>query len=124
MASRYLRRTHGYYIWAKNVRYNCGEIDLIALYERSIVFIEVKTRKELHLNTYAISDAFSSIKLNRLARAKNEFIFYNRLALRRLGICRERTEAVEVIYISSCLIPTCSGIRHYELDRKAFITSR
>ncbi len=40
-------RTHGYQILAQNYRYQRGEIDLIALQGKRIVFVEVKTRRSL-----------------------------------------------------------------------------
>jgi len=38
-------KTKGYKIIARNVRFSIGEIDLIAQIEKTIIFIEVKTRK-------------------------------------------------------------------------------
>lgn len=40
-------KTHGYKILAQNYRYQRGEIDLIALQGKRIVFVEVKTRRSL-----------------------------------------------------------------------------
>ena len=40
-----LLRYKGYKIIARNVRFSIGEIDLIAQVEKTIIFIEVKTRK-------------------------------------------------------------------------------
>ena len=42
-AARYLRQ-HGYRILQRGYRNPFGEVDLIALFERRIIFIEVKTR--------------------------------------------------------------------------------
>lgn len=43
VAARYLRR-HGYKIVARGQRDNLGELDLIAVDGRTVVFVEVKTR--------------------------------------------------------------------------------
>ena len=37
-------KANGYKIIARNVRFSIGEIDMIAQYQRTIVFVEVKTR--------------------------------------------------------------------------------
>jgi putative endonuclease len=43
-AERFLRR-HGYSIVERNYRCRLGEVDLIALDRRTVVFVEVKTRR-------------------------------------------------------------------------------
>ncbi|RKU28282.1 YraN family protein [Candidatus Poribacteria bacterium] len=40
-------KTQGYQILAQNYRFHRGEIDIIAKYEKRIVFVEVKTRRSL-----------------------------------------------------------------------------
>ena len=42
-AEKFLK-THGYQIIARNVQFSLGEMDLIAQVDKTIVFIEVKTR--------------------------------------------------------------------------------
>ena len=44
IAAAYLRKKH-YKIIATNYRCRFGEIDLIATYKKTIIFVEVKTRK-------------------------------------------------------------------------------
>ena len=44
VAARYLRR-HGYRIVGRGVRTSMGELDLVAVDGRTVVFVEVKTRQ-------------------------------------------------------------------------------
>lgn len=47
----------------RNVRYSCGEIDIIAVDDETIVFIEVKTRSTLE---FGGAEAVIAAKLNRM----------------------------------------------------------
>ena len=51
LARRYLR-FRGYWITDKNYRTGHGEIDIVARKGRYIVFVEVKTRKAEHTESY------------------------------------------------------------------------
>ncbi len=64
-AARYLRRL-GYVIVARGHRDNIGEIDLVAVDGRTIVFIEVKTRTSHDAGHPA--DAVDEAKQQRLTR--------------------------------------------------------
>lgn len=58
---------NGYRILERNVRYDCGEIDVIALdRDDSVVFCEVKTRST---RSFGAADAVDARKLARLRRA-------------------------------------------------------
>ncbi len=56
IAAKHLK-AHGYQILAQNYRFQRGEIDLIALQGKRIVFVEVKTRRSLKfgLPQYAVT---------------------------------------------------------------------
>ncbi len=64
-AARYLRR-QGYKIVARGDRAVLGELDLVALDQRTVVFVEVKTRESHDAGHPA--DAVDRIKQQRLTR--------------------------------------------------------
>ena len=64
-AGRYLRK-HGYIIVARGHRDNIGELDLVAVDGRTVVFIEVKTRTSHDAGHPA--DAVDEEKQQRLTR--------------------------------------------------------
>ncbi len=71
IALKYLRK-HGYKFIAQNFRKRCGEIDLIVRKKKTIVFIEVKTRKD-----YGFGGAFDSVdeyKLKKLMDTAELFL--------------------------------------------------
>lgn len=67
---------HKYLVLGRNVRYREGEIDLIALKARTLIFIEVKTRNNLNYG-YA-EESFNFIKKQRLSEAINKYLFLNK----------------------------------------------
>ena len=64
LAERKLKK-NGYVILAKNHRTRFGELDLVAVDERTIVFVEVKTRSTLDagLPTEAVDDEKHIVRL-------------------------------------------------------------
>ena len=70
-AARYLRRL-GYKILARGRRLASGELDLVALDGRTIVFVEVKTRTSQEVGHPA--DAVDAIKQRRLTRLAVTFM--------------------------------------------------
>jgi len=75
-AARFLRR-RGYRILARASRTGWGELDLVALDGRTIVFVEVKTRH----STEVISpeEGVDRKKQHRLIRAAHNFLHYHDL---------------------------------------------
>lgn len=70
-AERFLKRS-GYRIVTRNYRCDGGEIDLVALDGKTIVFVEVKTRSgDEHADP---QDAVTSEKQRRVIRAAKAFI--------------------------------------------------
>ena len=63
LAARFLREK-GYRVVASNFRCRQGEIDIIAVHDRYIVFVEVKTRREGAM--YAPREAVTAAKQRRL----------------------------------------------------------
>jgi putative endonuclease len=75
-AERCVRR-HGYAIVARNYRCPLGEVDLIALDGRTVVFIEVKTR-----NVETVDTAFDAVdprKQRQIVRVAEHYLSANRL---------------------------------------------
>lgn len=71
LAARYLRRK-GLIILRRSVRDRYGEIDLIALEGRRVIFVEVKTRASSRHGTPV--EAVDRMKQQRLHRAANFFL--------------------------------------------------
>lgn len=71
-AERFLRRKLGYRIVTRNYHCPTGEIDLIALDGRTVVFVEVKTRSDReHADP---QDAVNSVKQRRLLQSAEAFL--------------------------------------------------
>ena len=66
VAARYLRRL-GYHIVALRLRHRYGEIDIIAVDKQTVVFVEVKTRRNENLGRAA--EAVDEKRQTRLTRA-------------------------------------------------------
>lgn len=70
-AERYLRR-RGYKIVARGSRCRFGEIDLVAIDGRTVVFVEVKTRRVIDDESPSV--AVDDIKQQRLTRSALMFL--------------------------------------------------
>ena len=88
-AARFLARC-GYAILDKNVRTRAGEIDLVAKEGKTLVFVEVKTRKDLAEDPPQA--AVNTRKQNRLGKLAHGY-----LKLRRLREMPCRFDVVAVI---------------------------
>lgn len=104
-AERFLRG-RGYSIVERNYRCPLGEVDLIALDRRTVVFVEIKTRRAAHGG--AGYDAVDPRKQRQIARVAEHY-----LAARRLLDRAVRFDVVEVR-------PAADGGLHCELMRDAF----
>ena len=89
-AARYLRRL-GYVIVARGHRDNIGEIDLVAIDGRTVVFVEVKTRTTHDAGHPA--DAVDDAKQKRLTRLALSY-----LKRHDLLECRARFDVVAVTW--------------------------
>ena len=65
-AARHLRR-HGYHVLARRMRHRYGEVDIIAVDKKTVVFVEVKTRRDEQLGRGA--EAVDATRQGRLTRA-------------------------------------------------------
>jgi len=90
-AERCVRR-RGYAILARNYRCRLGEVDLVALDGRTLVFIEVKTRRGDAVD--AAFDAVDPRKQRQIARVAQHFVIVHGLQGRAVrfdvvGVWRE-----------------------------------
>ncbi len=76
LAARFLAR-HGYKILERNYRTPSGEIDLIALHQGEVVFVEVKTRTT---DAYGAPElAVNTRKQQRMIKAALGYMKYKKL---------------------------------------------
>jgi len=71
-AERFLRRRLGYRIVTRNYQCPAGEIDLVALDETTVVFVEVKSRT--HRRHADPQDAVNPAKQRRLLKSAEFFL--------------------------------------------------
>ena len=67
----------GYKIIERNFRAYCGEIDIIAKYKNEIIFVEVKTRRNMKYGE-AI-DSITPLKKVHILKTANYFLYKNNL---------------------------------------------
>jgi len=87
-AVQYLKK-QGYKILDRNYRCRFGEIDIIAKYKDYIVFIEVKTRRDISYGTPV--ESINKLKINRILKTLNFYLTQNRIYDSNI-----RVDAVEV----------------------------
>src|SRR5262245_32210542 len=75
-AARYLKR-QGFHILARGVDSRLGELDIIAVDGRTVVFVEVKTRSSHDAGHPA--DAIDAVKEQRMTQAALAYLKANRL---------------------------------------------
>lgn len=93
LAVSYLR-SKGYRILERNFRIRSGEIDIIAFYQKCLVFVEVKTRRSQKFGTAA--EAVHYQKRRRIVRTA---LFY--LTMKPLSYDLIRFDVIEVYYTHS-----------------------
>ena len=76
IAARYLRR-RGYHILETRARNVYGEVDIIAVDRRTVVFVEVKTRKSLSAGHPA--EAVTTDKQRRITRSALAYLKHHQL---------------------------------------------
>jgi putative endonuclease len=106
-AARYLEK-QGYRILERNYRAPCGEIDLIAMHQGELVFVEVKTRTN---EAYGAPElAVNPRKQQRMVKAALGYIRYKNL---HQVPCR-----FDVVAISAASEKEIEVIRHaFVMDR-------
>ncbi len=81
-ACAYLQR-HGYIIAGRNYRCCYGEIDIIALKDGGVVFVEVKTRHSLKFGTPGMAVNYykqQKIRTTALHYLQEQRCFYNKIS--------------------------------------------
>jgi putative endonuclease len=103
-AARYLRR-RGYKILARGDRFGPGELDLVALDGKTIVFVEVKTRQsDVMGHPWEAVDRCKQRKLTRLAET-----FLKRHSLQT---CPARFDVVGIVWPTDKWFPTIDHIKN------------
>ena len=102
-AARFLTRS-GFSILDRNVRTRAGEIDLVAKEGKTLVFVEVKTRRDMEGDPPQA--AVNTRKQNRLGKLAHGY-----LKLKRLRQVSCRFDVVSVIFKPSATSPTPSPYR-------------
>lgn len=92
-AAQYLEK-HGYKILDRNYRCRFGEIDIIAKDRDYIVFIEVKTRRDISYGRPI--ESINQFKINRILKTLDFYLIQNRIHDSNI-----RVDAVEVYMKSS-----------------------
>ncbi|GAA4419777.1 YraN family protein [Bremerella cremea] len=103
-ACRYLRKK-GYTIIARQDRTRLGEIDIVAVQDRTIVFVEVKTRSAEEKGSP--DEAVDREKQQRLTRAALAYMERHDL----LGNCAGRFDVIAIVWPASSRHPE---VRHFE----------
>ena len=103
-AARFLKRL-GYKIVAHGERWQMGELDLVAVDGRTVVFVEVKTRRSRDAGEP--SDAVNREKQRRLTRLALGY-------LKRQGLmeCNCRFDVVSVVWPETARRPTIEHIKN------------
>ncbi len=97
----------GYIVLERSYRLKSGEIDVIAVWQRSIVvFVEVKTWAECRENSGGPSDAVDSAKQEKISKTAMTYMKRHRL-LESAG----RADVIEVVVGRK---PGRPAFRHYE----------
>ena len=90
-AARFLRRL-GYRIVVTRRKLRYGELDIIAVDGRTVVFVEVKTRRSAEAVRPAL--AVDALRRQRMTRAANAFLKSHGLLQR----CAARFDIIEVVW--------------------------
>ncbi|MBO5364261.1 MAG: YraN family protein [Clostridia bacterium] len=97
-------RDHGYRILCKNYSVSSGELDLIVESDNCLVFVEVKTRRNLNYGYPA--EAITQKKLLHMKRAAEEYLLRNPYEK------EIRFDAVEVLAVIVDGVPQLESINH------------
>lgn len=89
-AQKYLEKK-GYFIYAKNFKCAFGEIDIIAIDENELVFVEVKTRCSKKYGE--AREAVNNIKKKHIKKATKFFVYKNKFEDKFI-----RFDVIEVYY--------------------------
>ena len=97
IAFRHLRR-NGYRILETNFRDAGGELDLVAIEGRTLVFVEVRTRREDSLNWPSPEESVNEQKQRRIATAAQSYLKSRARFLKKFRLRGHRFDIVGVRY--------------------------
>lgn len=100
LAQQYLVKKN-YLIVKTNIKYRCGEIDIVAKKGKILIFIEVKTRTNWQYG-YP-EEAFNYQKQQKLAEAINTYLYKNNI---------QNNWQIDLITID--LLGKIASLRHYQ----------
>lgn len=98
IACQYLKR-NGFGIIKRNWRCRLGEIDIIALDHRELVFIEVKTRKFIHESTFPAVFSVDQHKQHKLCSLAEHFLDCYESGLKKQRFSAVRFDFIIVLYL-------------------------
>ena len=111
-ASQFLQRSQVWII-KRNWRSRKLECDLVGIERRTLLVIEVKTRRIKHANTYSALSAFTVKKERHLKKLSSAYKRSESAGLRRFGVKTDRIDLVEVYYeLNRFLWPKLVAINH------------
>lgn len=95
VATDYLR-SNGFGVISKNWTTKLGEIDLVAIKERNLIFIEVKTRKAVKHATYQPYDSVGTKKRKKLLLLADIYMERNKAALKKYRLRDYRIDILSI----------------------------
>lgn len=96
IAATYLLKKY-YFIFDKNWRIPSGEIDIVARDQRTLVFVEVKTRDFHHALSFSPLAAINYSKQRKLQELAEHYIAKNRIRIKRNRILHYRFDTIGII---------------------------
>jgi len=111
-AESYLKKL-GLSLIARNWTCRLGEVDLIMREEKTVVFVEVKTRRLYKHSEYNPFSALSVQKKRRVRRAAHHFLSTKRGLLKKTKLHEIRFDIVLIFYQQSWRGRRLARIEHY-----------
>lgn len=99
LAIKYLLK-HNYYIWKRNWAIRSGELDIIAIQEHTLVFVEVKTRLKEVAENFNPFDAVDNKKIKHIQIVSESFLEKYQAQLRYRRVNKVRFDIIGVIVTS------------------------
>jgi putative endonuclease len=113
-AAKYLQKSEVWII-KKNWRSRKLECDLIGIKGRTLLLVEVKTRRLKHAHSFSGLSAFTLKKEKHLKKLLSAYKRRESAGLRRFGISTDRIDLVEIYYeLNSLLWPKLVALNYRE----------
>ena len=95
LASQYLH-AHNFLVISKNWTSKLGEIDLIAVKARVLIFVEVKTRKSVKYSAFKPYDSVGKKKRKKLIELAELYLERNSSSLRKYRLKEFRVDIISI----------------------------